>query len=70
MDAYQNNLSIYGYRARSLYNFTTIYIMPMVNPDGVNLVTGELPVNSPSYLFAKNIADGFATIPFPSRLEG
>ena len=62
--AYKNNLFIYGYNARNLFNSVSIYIMPMVNPDGVNLVTGEIPVNSPSYLFAKNIANRFPTIPF------
>ena len=35
---YQNNLSIFGYSARSLYDNTTIYIIPMVNPDGVELI--------------------------------
>lgn len=33
--AYQNNLNIYNISARNLYNSTSIYIMPMVNPDGV-----------------------------------
>ena len=33
--AYQNNLTIFGYPARTLYDNCTIYIMPMVNPDGV-----------------------------------
>ena len=33
--AYQNNLSIFGYSARTLYDNCSIYIMPMVNPDGV-----------------------------------
>ena len=32
---YQNNLNIYNVSARALYNSTSIYIMPMVNPDGV-----------------------------------
>lgn len=36
----------------------------MVNPDGVDLVTGALP-DSPSYTQASKIAYGFATIPFP-----
>ena len=33
--SYQNNLNIYNVSARNLYNSTSIYIMPMVNPDGV-----------------------------------
>ena len=38
----------------------------MVNPDGVDLVTGTLPTSSPSYTQASKIAYGFATIPFPN----
>lgn len=63
---YQNNLNIYNTPARSLYNSTSIYIMPMVNPDSVNLVTGETPKNSPTYAFAQNIARRYPSIPFPS----
>lgn len=36
------------------------------NPTGVDLVTGALPPNSPSYTQAAKIAYGFATIPFPN----
>ena len=39
--------------------------MPLVNPDGVDLVTGALSKSSPSYKQAEKIAYGFATIPFP-----
>ena len=67
---YVNNLPIYGINARSLYNTTTIYIMPMVNPDGVNLVTGEIPSNSSLYSNTRLIARNYPSIPFPSRLEG
>ena len=35
---YINNLTIYGYSAREIYNSCTIYIMPMVNPDGIGLI--------------------------------
>ena len=66
---YQNNLNIYGYNARRLYETSTIYIMPMVNPDGVNLVTGEISSNSSLYTNTKLIANNYPSIPFPSRLE-
>lgn len=64
--AYQNGLSIFGASARQLYNSTSIYIVPMVNPDGVDLVTGAILPNSATYLFAKNIANEFPNISFPS----
>ena len=58
---YSNNLTIFGYPASWLFNVSTIYLVPMVNPDGVDLVTG-----APSYTQASKIAYGFATIPFPN----
>lgn len=64
--AYANNLQLWGINARTLYNTTTIYIMPMVNPDGVNLVTGEINPNSSLYTNTKLIANNYPSIPFPS----
>ncbi len=64
--AYVQNSSLYGYNIRNLFNSSSIYIMPMVNPDGVNLVTGSLPTNSFAYERALSIANNFPSIPFPS----
>lgn len=62
---YSNNLPIFGVNARNIYNYCTIYIMPMVNPDGVDLVTGEISPNSSLYTNTELIAKRFPNIPFP-----
>lgn len=64
--SYENNDFIYGYSAREIFNNTTIYIIPMVNPDGVDLVTGVIPENTGIYNNFKDISLKFPNIPFPS----
>ena len=63
---YVNNSSLFGVRIRDLFTQTSIYIMPMVNPDGVDLVTGFYPINSEIYRSFQSIAENFPTISFPS----
>ena len=65
-DAYVDDRKLYNYSVRKLFNDVSIFIMPMVNPDGVDLVTGFLAPNSINYQKAKNIYSNFPNILFPS----
>lgn len=67
--AYNNNSTLYGYSVKKLFNNVSIYVMPMVNPDGVDLVTNNLNPFSSAYINARNISNQFSDIPFPSRME-
>lgn len=57
--------SLYGIPGRLFDRNVTIHMVPMVNPDGVALVTGELTEESAGYERARAIALDFPTIPFP-----
>ncbi|NLY42582.1 MAG: LysM peptidoglycan-binding domain-containing protein [Clostridiaceae bacterium] len=47
--AYAEGRRIRGYDVRDLWDRTSIYIMPMVNPDGVDLVLNGLSRDNPYY---------------------
>ena len=64
--SYVNNLNVFGYPAKYLYDNFSLYIVPMVNPDGVDLVTGVFPENSEIYQNAQRISNNYPDIPFPS----
>lgn len=64
--AYVNNGSLLGYYVKNLFLSTSIYIMPMVNPDGVDLVTGYYPIDSDIYHSFQSIASRYPDIPFPN----
>lgn len=65
-EAIQNNARIYGILAKNIASAATIYLIPMVNPDGVNLVVGASPQGSLPYDTARALADNYPDIPFPS----
>lgn len=59
------NGTLGGVPARLLAETCTIHFVPLVNPDGVDLVTGALPSDSPQYAHAQKIAAHYPEIPFP-----
>lgn len=65
-NSYVNGLSVYGYNPRNLYNEVSLYVVPMLNPDGVDLVQEAIPKNSESYQKAVEISNNYPNIPFPT----
>ena len=63
--AIQEGGTIGGMDARSIADTATIYMVPMVNPDGVDLVTGATQQGSLQYETAHRLADNYPNIPFP-----
>jgi len=64
-EAVSQGQTIFGIDAVALFQKTQLYLVPMVNPDGVDLVTGAIAPNTPQYDEAQQIAAYFPSIPFP-----
>ena len=64
-EAIATNGSIYGIRAQNIANAATIYMVPMVNPDGVDLVVGAIAPGSAEYEIARRLSENYPAIPFP-----
>ena len=56
---------LWGIPPRMLYREVTLSVVPLVNPDGVDLVTGAL-TGGPYYEQAVRISDAYPQIPFPN----
>ena len=65
-EAIQNGARLYGVEAKNIAAAATIYLIPMVNPDGVNLVVGASPQGSLPYERARELAASYPAVPFPS----
>ena len=63
--AYATGGQLFGIDASSLYSKSMLHLVPMVNPDGVDLVTGEL-FSGTYYNNAHTIANFFPFLPFPN----
>lgn len=64
-EAIQNGTSIFGIDAKTLSETATIYMVPMVDPDGVDLVTGAIIAGEGQYEMARRMASYYPSIPFP-----
>lgn len=64
-EAIQNGGTIGGMDAAALSQNVTIFCVPMVNPDGVDLVTGALQPGQLAYETAAELSRNYPNIPFP-----
>lgn len=64
--AYVNKEKLSGFDVQNIFDTASIYIMPMVNPDGVDLVTGAIQEDNSAYRFATQISKSYPDIPFPN----
>ena len=63
--AYEAGETLGGVAAEAILKAATLHIIPMVDPDGVDLVTGAIGPDSEEYEKARKIAEDFPQIPFP-----
>ena len=65
-EAIQTDGILFGQRAKALAEAVTIYMIPMVNPDGVDLVVGAIGPGNIQYDLAQRLAQDYPAIPFPN----
>ena len=57
--------TIWGVPAKNIQNLVTVRLVPMVNPDGVDLVTGAIKPGTEEYELALSLSRNYPRIPFP-----
>ena len=63
--AYACGSEIYGISAKRIFDHATVCVVPMVDPDGVDLVTGWFAPDSQEYQGARAIAGNYPAVSFP-----
>ena len=63
--AIRENRQILGQNAADIAAAATIYMVPMVNPDGVDLVVGATAPGTVEYEIARRLSENYPAIPFP-----
>ena len=64
--AVENGGKLYGVDAQNIVKAATIHTVPLVNPDGVDLVTGAIETGTLEYETARRLGDNYPSIPFPN----
>ena len=64
-EAVRSGGTLYGVSAKLILDNCAIFVVPMVNPDGVDLVTGAIEPGTLAFDSARTIADDYPEIPFP-----
>ena len=64
-EAITNDGKLYGVNARTIARAATIHLVPMVDPDGVDLVTEAIETGSLEYEQARTLGVNYPDIPFP-----
>ena len=57
---------LFGQRAREMAEAVTICMIPLVDPDGVDLVVGAIEPGNIQYDLAQRLAQDYPAIPFPN----
>ena len=63
--AIQTGSKIWGVPAKNIHDLVTVHLVPMVNPDGVDLVTGVIRPGTEAYELALALSRNYPAIPFP-----
>ena len=64
-ERFESGGRIFGVDAKKLSETVTIYLVPMVDPDGVDLVTGAIKEGEGQYEIARRMGAVYPDIPFP-----
>ena len=64
--AVESGGKLYGVDAQNIVKAATIHTVPLVDPDGVDLVTGAIETGTLEYETARRLGDNYPNIPFPN----